>query len=86
MEAKGNVVLVNELGETLNTEHLFWNEITGKIFTGGISGIYGFNPENMRLRVFGSIKPFNRFGGEVYGSIGTVKDTRDDTDFHFGSY
>jgi LPS export ABC transporter protein LptC len=33
MEAKGNVVLVNELGETLNTEHLFWNEHTGKIYS-----------------------------------------------------
>ena len=33
MEAKGNVVLVNELGETLNTEHLFWNENTGKIYS-----------------------------------------------------
>jgi LPS export ABC transporter protein LptC len=33
MEAKGNVVLVNEIGETLNTEHLFWNENTGKIYS-----------------------------------------------------
>jgi len=38
----------------------------------------------MRLRLFGNFKPFGRIGGEVYGDIGTVKDTRDDTDFHFG--
>ncbi len=31
MEAKGNVILINELGEQLNTEHLIWDEKTGKI-------------------------------------------------------
>ena len=31
MEAKGNVILVNALGEQLNTEHLIWDEKTGKI-------------------------------------------------------
>ena len=33
MEAKGNVVLINELGEQLNTEHLIWDEKTGKIYS-----------------------------------------------------
>ena len=33
MEAKGNVILVNELGEKLNTEHLIWDEKTGMIYS-----------------------------------------------------
>ncbi|MES2593416.1 MAG: LPS export ABC transporter periplasmic protein LptC [Bacteroidota bacterium] len=33
MEAKGNVVVVNEKGDKLNTEHLTWNSITKKIYT-----------------------------------------------------
>lgn len=33
MEAKGNVVLINELGEQLNTEHLIWDEKTGNIYS-----------------------------------------------------
>lgn len=33
MEAKGNVVVINEKGERLNTEHLIWNAITEKIYT-----------------------------------------------------
>ena len=59
------------------------HEITS-IFTGGISGIYGSKPDNMRLRLLANIKPFNRFGGAFYADIGTVKDTWDDSDFHFG--
>ncbi len=51
---------------------------------GVASMVYGNTAENMRLRLFGNIKPFNRFGGSIYGDIGTVKDTRDDSDFHFG--
>ena len=31
MEARGNVVVVNEKGETLNTEHLIWDERTEKL-------------------------------------------------------
>jgi len=60
------------------------HEITDGIFTGGISGIFGNNPENMRLHLFGNIKPFNQLGGEVYGDIGVVKDSRDDSDFQIG--
>lgn len=33
MEAKENVVVVNKKGETLNTEHLIWEEKTEKIHT-----------------------------------------------------
>lgn len=33
MEAKGNVVVINEKGDRLNTEHLIWNAITRKIYT-----------------------------------------------------
>ncbi len=33
MEAKRNVVVINQKGDTLNTEHLIWNAITKKIFT-----------------------------------------------------
>ncbi|MBK7390407.1 MAG: LPS export ABC transporter periplasmic protein LptC [Bacteroidetes bacterium] len=33
MEAKNDVVVVNEKGEKLNTEHLIWNERTHKIYS-----------------------------------------------------
>ncbi|MGQ0828020.1 MAG: LPS export ABC transporter periplasmic protein LptC [Bacteroidota bacterium] len=33
MEAKRNVVVINEKGEKLNTEHLIWNAVTKKIYT-----------------------------------------------------
>lgn len=33
MEAKNNVVVVNQKGEQLNTEHLIWNEKTRKIYS-----------------------------------------------------
>jgi LPS export ABC transporter protein LptC len=33
MEAKGNVVVVNEKGDQLNTEHLFWDEVTQLIYS-----------------------------------------------------
>ena len=33
MEAKRNVVVINQKGDTLNTEHLVWNAVTRKIFT-----------------------------------------------------
>jgi LPS export ABC transporter protein LptC len=33
MEAKRNVVVINQKGDTLNTEHLIWNAVTKKIFT-----------------------------------------------------
>lgn len=33
MEAKGNVIVINEKGEKLNTEHLIWNTFTQKIYT-----------------------------------------------------
>jgi LPS export ABC transporter protein LptC len=33
MEAKGNVIVINEKGDKLNTEHLTWNALTRKIYT-----------------------------------------------------
>jgi hypothetical protein len=33
MEAQRNVVVVNEKGDKLNTEHLTWNALTKKIYT-----------------------------------------------------
>jgi len=33
MEARGNVVVVNEKGEKLNTEQLIWDENTQKVYT-----------------------------------------------------
>ncbi len=33
MEAKRNVVVINEKGDKLNTEHLIWDAITKKIYT-----------------------------------------------------
>ena len=33
MEADGNVIVVNEKAEQLNTEHLTWNAVTKKIYT-----------------------------------------------------
>ena len=52
------------------------HEITEGVFTGGISGMYGNMPANMRLRLFGNVKPFNRFGGAIFGNIGIVQDNR----------
>lgn len=33
MEAKGNVIVINEKGDKLNTEHLVWNSVKKKIYT-----------------------------------------------------
>lgn len=33
MEARGNVVIVNQKGEKLNSEHLIWNKKTHKIYS-----------------------------------------------------
>jgi LPS export ABC transporter protein LptC len=33
MEANGNVIVINDKGEQLNTEHLTWNAVTKKIYT-----------------------------------------------------
>jgi LPS export ABC transporter protein LptC len=33
MEARGNVIVINEKGDRLNTEHLTWNALTKKIYT-----------------------------------------------------
>ena len=33
MEAKNNVVVINDKGEKLNTEHLIWNEDSSKIYS-----------------------------------------------------
>ncbi len=33
MEAKRNVVVINQKGERLNTEHLIWDAVTKKIYT-----------------------------------------------------
>jgi len=33
LEAKGDVVLINEIGEKLNTEHLIWNQKDEKIYS-----------------------------------------------------
>ena len=52
-------------------------EITGGIFAGGISGMYGSGNRNMRLRVFGNYKPFHRFGWTGYIDIGTVTSYRE---------
>ena len=59
-------------------------ELTGKPLGIGIGGSYGFNPEDIRLKIYGVFRPMHRFGGDIYGEIGFVKDTRQDTDFHFG--
>lgn len=59
-------------------------ELAGNIFAGGIGLNYGFNPEDIRLKVYGVFQPLNRFGADIYGEIGMVKDSRQDYDFHFG--
>ena len=59
-------------------------EITEGVFTVGISGMYGNTPSNLRLRLLGYVNPFNRYSGEVYGDIGAVKDSRNETDIQFG--
>ena len=59
-------------------------EITEGIISFGLSGMYGNSPDNLRLRLLGNYKPFHSLGGSLYGDIGTVKDSRDSTDFQFG--
>lgn len=60
------------------------HELTEGIFSGGVNAMYGSNPVNMQLRLFGEINPFHRFGGTIYGDIGMVEDSRKDSDFQFG--
>ena len=59
-------------------------ELTGNYFAGGFGGSYGFNPEDNRLKIYDVFRPLHRFGGDIYGEIGMVKDSRQDYDFHFG--
>lgn len=33
MEARGNVIVINEKGDQLNTEHLVWDELKAKIYS-----------------------------------------------------
>jgi LPS export ABC transporter protein LptC len=35
MEAKGNVIIINEKNEKLNTEHIIWDDVKKKIYTKG---------------------------------------------------
>lgn len=32
-EGKGNVVIINDKGDTLKTQHIFWNRLSGKVHT-----------------------------------------------------
>lgn len=45
MEAKYNVVVVNEYGDTLNTEHIIWDRKTRKIYTDEFVRIITHNNE-----------------------------------------
>lgn len=60
------------------------HEVLGKIFSRGITGVYGKNPNHMRLRFFIQFDPFGFFGGDIYGDIGLTQDTRGRDDFQFG--
>jgi hypothetical protein len=60
------------------------HEVTGQVFSRGMTGVYGKDPDHMRLRFFVQINPFGVFGGDIHGDIGLTQDTRGRDDFQFG--
>jgi len=59
-------------------------EIRGGINNGSMSFLYGHNPKNLRLRFSGNFNSYGRFGGSLFGDIGTVTDSRGRDDLHLG--
>lgn len=57
-------------------------ESTGGILAGGLGIKYGTGSTDMGLEFAGYINPLRRFGGSVFLGLGTLKDSRDDTDFN----
>jgi len=57
-------------------------ESTSGILAGGLGIKYGTGSTDMGLEFAGYINPLRRFGGSVFFGLGTLKDSRDDTDFN----
>ena len=57
-------------------------ESTGGILAGGLGIKYGTGSTDMGLEFAGYINPLRRFGGSVFFGLGTLKDSRNDTDFN----
>ncbi len=60
------------------------SEIIDGIYTAGMQFGYGRDNEDMRLRFFGNINSFGRFGSVINFDFGTIIDSREDRDAHFG--
>ena len=56
-------------------------ESTGRIMAGGLGIKFGTGSPEMGLDLAGHINPLRRFGGSVFFGLGTLKDSRDETDF-----
>ncbi|NQU27443.1 MAG: hypothetical protein HQ528_04070 [Candidatus Marinimicrobia bacterium] len=56
-------------------------ESTGRIMAGGLGIKFGTGSPEMGLDLAGYINPLGRLGGSVFFGLGTLKDSRDDTDF-----
>jgi len=56
-------------------------ESTGRIMAGGLGLRFGTGSPEMGLDLAGYINPLGRLGGSVFFGLGTLKDSRDDTDF-----
>ena len=59
-------------------------EVRGGINNGSMSFLYGHTPRDIRLRFSGNFNSYSRFGGSIFGDIGTVVDSRGRDDLHLG--
>lgn len=70
-EARDDVVVINTKGEKLNTEQLFWDENTEKIYSNSFSKITTPNGENIGERGFEARQDFSEW--KFIGSRGNFK-------------
>ncbi len=70
-EARNDVVVINTKGEKLNTEQLFWDENTAKIYSNTYSKITTPDGENIGERGFEARQDFTEW--RLNGSRGKVK-------------
>jgi hypothetical protein len=75
MEAKKDVVVVNEKGEKLMTEYLVWDEKTGKIFSNEFVKIITAD-EIIMGNGFESNQDFSRY--KIFDIKGTIKLKKDE--------
>lgn len=70
-EARNDVVVVNTKGEKLNTEQLFWDENTEKIYSNTYSKITTLDGENIGERGFEARQDFSEW--RLNGNRGKLK-------------